>query len=149
MDPLQFWVAALSAGGLLTTVVAGVFAFVTKRTRGPEVRLAEAQFSVKVYQDQLSEARADKELNEQTIKTLREYIEKIEVVGREDQELIRSLYGQIHAIEARNDEKESKIRQLQGLIDRVAEKVSRGEAITLADLGRSALPADLEDTITP
>lgn len=149
MDGLQFWVAAVSAGGILATIATGVMAIIAKRTRGPEVRLAEAQFSVKVYQDQLSEARADKELNEQTIRTLREYIDKIEVVGREDQELIRSLYGQIHAIEARNDEKDSKIRQLQGLIDRVAEKVSRGEPITLSDLGRSALPADLEDTITP
>jgi chromosome segregation ATPase len=149
VDALQFWVAALSAGGVFATISTGIFAVIAKRVRGPEVRLAEAQFSVKVYQDQLTEARADKELNEQTIRTLRDYIEKIEVVGREDQELIRSLYSQIHAIEARNDEKDSKIRQLQGLIDRVAEKVSRGEPITLADLGRSSLPADLEDTITP
>lgn len=140
----QGLIAGASSTAVIATVVGGVFALITKRTRTPELRLAEAQFSVKVYQDQLVEARADKELNDKTITTLREYVSKVEQDGREDQAIIRDLYEQIRLIEARNGEKDAKIRALQALIDNVADKVSRGQVITLADLGRTYTEADQE-----
>lgn len=147
---LEQLLPSLVSGGavaaLLTTIGLIVVAFISRRTRTPEIRLAEAQFSVKVYQDQLLEARADKELNDRTIDTFRDYVTELEASGRDNQERIRDLYKQIHELEARNAEKDKKICSLQNLIDRVAEKVARGEMITLADLGRSVLPDNLEDT---
>lgn len=143
-------IQSLVTGAVGAAVVAGVFALiqlvVNKRLRTPSDRLAEAQFSVKVYQDQLLEARADKSLNDQTIATLREYAEKQEANGREDQKLVIDLYKQIQALEARNAQKDQKIQNLQALIATVAAKVARGETITLHDLTGTSPLGDLEDT---
>lgn len=138
----------LAAGAVGAAVASGLFALIrvllNKRLRTPSDRMAEAQFSVKVYQDQVAEARLDKSLNDQTIQTLREYAEKLEVNGRKDQKLIIDLYQQIGALERRNSEKDEKISVLQRRIDAVAAKVARGETITIHDL--TGDPVDLEDT---
>lgn len=149
MDAQQLQVALvlLASGGIISTLGSGIFSIFSRRTRTPEVHLAEAAFAVKAYQDQLQEARADHALNNATISTLRDYITKVEADGRVDQELITNLYKQIHDIEKRNAQKDAIIADLSALIDRVANKVQRGEPVTLTDLGRgSPLPDDLEDT---
>ena len=144
---------SIISGAVGAAVIGGVFTIaqilLNKRLRTPSDRLAEAQFSVKVYQDQLAEARADKALNDDTIKTLREYAAKVEGDGREDQKLIIDLYRQIQALEQANHRKDEKIIQLRNLIDSIAQKVARGEAVTLADLGADPSPlGDMENTQT-
>lgn len=132
-----------------TTVVASIIGalsvivqvILNKRLRAPSDRLAEAQFSVKVYQDQVAEARLDKELNDKTIQTLRDYVSKLEVGSRADQQMITDLYKQIRALEDRNGQKDSQIRDFQGRIDLVALKVSRGEQVLLTDLEAPRMPS--------
>lgn len=132
----------LVSGAVFAAVVSGVFlviqVFMNKRLRAPSDKLAEAQFSVKVYQDQVAEARADKKLNDDTISTLREYVDKIEAGSRADQELINGLYKQIRALEDRNTQKDRKIARYQERIDRIAEKIARGEPVLLSDIIREA-----------
>lgn len=137
-DPL---LQTLVSGAVFAAVVSGVFlviqVFMNKRLRAPSDKLAEAQFSVKVYQDQVAEARADKKLNDDTINTLREYVDKMETGARADQELITGLYKQIRALEDRNTEKDRKIQRYQERIDLIAEKISRGEPVLLSDIIRA------------
>lgn len=120
--------AVVSGLGLIAQVV------LNKRLRAPSDRLAEAQFGVEVYKDQVTEARADKALNDETIATLRGYVKQLEVGSRGDQELITSLYKQIRALEDRNHQKDQRIARLQERIDRIAEKVAHGQPVLLADL---------------
>lgn len=153
MDPVTLLVSSSVTAAVVTGLFLIAQTLFNKRLRTPADKLAEAQFSVKVYQDQVAEARQDKALNDQTIATLREYASKLEADGREDQKLILDLYQQIGALERRNREKDDKIYDLQRRIDRVAAKVARGEPITVQDLDGSPMTReandseDLEDTL--
>lgn len=134
-DPLF---QSVISGTVVAAIVSGLFIIIqvllNKRLRAPSDKLAEAQFSVKVYQDQVAEARLDKELNDKNIHALREYVHKLETDSRTDQQTITDLYKQIGALEIRNSQKERQIQEYQARIDQVAFKVSRGETIVLADL---------------
>lgn len=136
-QPDPFLQAVVSAA-VFAAIVSGVFliaqVFLNKRLRAPSDKLAEAQFSVKVYQDQVAEAREDKKLNDETISTLRDYVSKMESDSRTDQQLITDLYKQIRALEERNAQKDAKIAMYQARIDAVAAKIARGETVTLNDL---------------
>jgi chromosome segregation ATPase len=128
----------LLTGGIGAALITGAYlllqVLLNKRLRAPSDRLAEAQFSVKVYQDQVAEARADKALNEQTATTLREYVNKLEADSRSDQQLITELYKQIRALEERNDQKDRLIAEYSYRISHVANKLAAGGTITISDL---------------
>lgn len=147
MDVLLTVVDATTPDPALQTVVSSVVVaacvsglflvaqmLLSKRLRAPSDRLAEAQFGVQVYKDQVTEAREDKALNDDTITMLRGYVKQLETDSRADQELITSLYKQIRALQDRNFHKDERIRVLQSRIDRIAEKVGRGEPVLLSDL---------------
>lgn len=139
---------ALAGTGVGGLVLLGVFIliqlFLNKKLRTPSDRLADAQFSVSIWKDQLAETKADRKLLEETVTTMRGYVDKLETDGRNDQETINGLYRQIRALEDRNAEKDEKIRILNRRIEIIADKVNRGEPITLFDLGHPETAADLE-----
>lgn len=139
---------ALAGTGIGGLVLLGVFIliqlFLNKKLRTPSDRLADAQFSVSIWKDQLAEAKADRKLLEDTVGALRTYVDKLESDSRVDQETINGLYRQIRALEDRDSQKTEMIRVLNARIEAIAAKVQRGEPITLYDLGHPISAADLE-----
>lgn len=126
---------------VIAAIVGGLFAVAqvvaNKRLRAPADKLAEAQFTVKVWQDLASEAKADKVVLEETTEALRSYVADLESRGQQTQELISTLYARIHDLEERSGQKDAQLRRYQTLIKTIAVKVQRGEKVTLVDLDGS------------
>lgn len=114
---------------------------INKKAKTPSDQLAAATWSVKLYEDQAREAKADKAVNEATIGDLREYISTLEQNARENfakaleyHGVIEKLNARIVELEKRNAEKDAKIREYDDLRARVLIKLKNGMPVTVADI---------------
>jgi chromosome segregation ATPase len=115
---------SLATGAIGAGIVGGFFAIfqliLNKKLRSPADRQSEIQTVFDFLNGTISENRADRVANETTIKTLREYAEKLENDARADQEQIRELHAQIYVLEERNAQKDRRIRELEYELRRYA-----------------------------
>lgn len=141
---------SLAGSGVVGLIVLGLFILVqvviNKRLRTPSDRLAEAQFSVQVWKDQLAEAKEDRKVLSEAIEKLRVYTSTLESNARIDQAVISDLHRQMRALEDRGAVKDMKIRELNWRIEAIAQKIEAGQPVTLADLGN--VP-DIDPLIAP
>jgi chromosome segregation ATPase len=115
---------SLATGAIGAGIVGGFFAIfqliLNKKLRSPADRQTEIKTVFEFLNGTIMENRADRVANETTIKTLREYAEKLENDARADQELIRELHAQIYVLEERNAQKDRRIRELEYELRRYA-----------------------------
>lgn len=114
---------------------------ISKKAKTPSDQLAAATWSVKLYEDQAREAKADKAVNEATIGDLREYIATLEQNARDNfakaieyHGVIEKLNIRILELEQRNAEKDAKIREYDALRARVLNKLKNGMPVTVSDI---------------
>lgn len=129
-------VAAVSA--IIVAIVTGAFLIaqvvLNKRLRTPADTQTELTNVFNILNGTIQDNRADKESNEKTISTLREYAEKLEKDSRDDQELIRNLYDQIHELERRNNEKDERIKKLEGELLKYATAITNNPSLLISDV---------------
>lgn len=121
----------LMGGGGLVTVLFQIWG---KRVKTPADRQAEVEYGTRVLQQIIEQQNVDKAANDGTIKTLRDYVERLEQGSRDDQSLISTLQTQIRLLEGLNDDKERMIRRLRERQVTVASKIRNNEEITLRDI---------------
>ena len=147
--------ALLFGGGSLTAVLVQIWG---KRVKTPGDRQAEIEFGTKVLQDALTDSRADKAANEETIRTLRAYITQLESESRQDRDreradndLILKLKANIATLERLVARREARIAQLEERQANVAGKITRGEVITIRDIlgDTGPIPVQLHPATEP
>jgi hypothetical protein len=126
-------------GGAGIWVIARVIA--EKKLRTPGDKRSDIELGVKLLTDAQDQDRKDKEINDSQIATLRGWVVELTKSAQSDhaekQELydrINELNEQITILVDRNREKVLRIRELEDRINKISQKLIRGEIVTLADL---------------
>ena len=149
MDFIQSFVS----GAVGAAVITGLFALLqlvfSKKLRGPGDRLASEEFAYKVIRERLEEANADRSVLTETVNYLREDAKKRDVADQEDFDREQQRQQLVRDLNKRISDLETQIRAYESRLSRLAEKVRRGQPITLTDIYDlpETLPDELEDTI--
>ena len=122
-DQIQTIILAILGGGL----VSGIFSFLTKRSRSPESQNELARLGNDFATKLLEDARTER-------KELRLTIQDLEKLNETKQESIEKKQESIERLKALADEKDRRIEELEQQRQTVAQKLQRGEKITLADI---------------
>jgi hypothetical protein len=135
------WTPILAIGGLtisLATAVATILvALVNKKVRSPADNHAEVQFGVALLREQISKAERDSERWFEMEKYLRDELRKTDSDVERLQSLLETAHSQISSLRAEKHVLENRLLTL-------ADKVSRGEPITIGDITGSYLDEDTE-----
>lgn len=143
------------AGGIGAAIVTGVFTLIqipfNKKLRTPTDKLASEEFAYKLLKERLDDANADRKVLTETVNYLRDDARKRDQADAEDFEreqtrtqLIRDLNDRILTLR-------QKITTYEHRLERLAEKVKNGEAITLDDIydtPEGTAPIDLAGILT-
>ena len=147
VDPVQLAVIIGILGALITAVSVIVQVILNKRLRTPADKQSEIANVFNILSGTIQDNRADKDSNEKTIGTLREYAEKLEKDSRDDQELIRSLYDQIHELERRNNEKDERIKKLESELLKYATAIVNDPNLLDEDVENTQIPSHFRNEI--
>lgn len=157
MDPstlVPSLIQGVSGGGVLTIVYLTFQIIFNKKLRTPADDQARIEFSVKVLQDRITEANADREAMKVTTDWMRAELDKRDRDKAADFNEKQELYEKIVKLQDRINAKDDIIRELRDRQTMLAAKAARGEFITAADIfgvddeRATAFPPDLDDTIT-
>lgn len=147
LDPVQLGVLLGIVGTLITAVSVIVQVILNKRLRTPADRQSEIKNVFDILSGTINDNRADKETNDKTITTLRDYAEKLEKDSRDDQELIRKLYDQIHDLERINHEKDERIAELETQLMRYATAIVNDPTLLDEDVENTQIPTHFRDEV--
>jgi hypothetical protein len=147
VDALQ--VVFVAIGGMLgggggVTIISAVL---SRKLRSPADDQSRIEFGVKVLQDRLNEANADRQVMQETSKWMRAELDKRDQDKASDFAEKTKLYETIRSLESRIDDKDRIIREQSERLERLAGKVAMGQSITVEDIfGVDGI--DIEDTLT-
>lgn len=132
------WIQIFAAGGIGAAVVAGLFALIqipfNKKLRTPADKLASEEFAYKLLKERLDDANADRKVLTDTVNYLREDARKRDINDADDFEREQVRLQLIRDHNERIIQLKNKIAAYESRLERLAEKVRRGEPITLGDI---------------
>jgi len=127
--------SGLLGGGAIGAIVKAV---IDKRIKSPADEQAQVEFGVKVLEDRLTEANADRAAMQSTIDWFQKRMDEYGVKSAEDFEVISALRQRIHA-------KDDIINDQSRRLERIADKVRRGVPVLMTDIFDEHTARGMED----
>lgn len=123
-----------SYASIIVALIALIGTFVSRKVKSPADELARADFAYKKISERLDEVNKDRAYLQSVIDTLRTQLAKFDTdasVSMEDKRALRNLVleGEERIISLQEEN-----RVLQERLSNIAEKVRRGQPITLSDV---------------